>query len=197
MKYSTATILAASAALVSASPIAQTDAPSTPTVFRLMALRSGSEIHFRSVQALESRYVIGAPAQGASCGPEPKEWASFGLTPEGDLYLYSPNPPLQAYVDRSGMGQGFLGYTTGVQPIGHNQRRGPFKIDENDNLVYMSGNDSVGFQACPGGVGGGWTIWMAGEINPGGHKDCLGFTARVQWEANATKCSYTTRTEAV
>jgi hypothetical protein len=121
-------------------------------------------------------------------------YASFSINEEtGSVDIYTFNPPLQLYVDRSGMGQGNLRYTTGVQPIGKNQERGPFKINDDGDLVFAAGGltGDVGFQACPGAVGGGWKIWLAGVEKPAGSEGCTPFTMKALKEDPIMKCLYT------
>lgn len=192
MKFTTTTLVVSTAALVSASPIAQADTkPTGSDVFRLMAIRSGSDIHYGSIQAVNGGLRIGYPQQNASCSEPDVNYASLQVGQEdGGLYIYSDFPTLQAYVDRSGMGQGVLQFSVGVQPIGKNQERGPFKIDDESNLIFDAANGAVGFQACPNALGGGYSVWLAGETNPGGNKDCVGFTARALKEETPVKCSY-------
>ncbi|KAF2827623.1 hypothetical protein CC86DRAFT_213937 [Ophiobolus disseminans] len=194
MKFTTTALIASTAALAAASPCkpTPTENPKAGDIFRIMALRSASDIHFQSVQALRNGFLINAPAQNASCSRD-VNYASFILQEDGDLYLNTRNPPQQAFVDRSGMGQGVIQYTTGVQGIGRNQERGPFKINSDSNLVFVSANgEETGFQACPNALGGGYSVWLAGATNPGGNKDCIGFSARALKESDPVTCAYTT-----
>lgn len=193
MKFTTATVAAASMALVSASPCG-TNPDNTKIndgdVFRIMTIRSGSDIQYGSVQAANSGLLINAPKQNASCSAD-VNYASFTLS-SGALYLNTENPPQQIYVDRSGMGQGVIQYTTGAQPASRNSERTTFSIDENSNLVFNGGNGpSVGFQACPGALSGGYSVWLSGNENPGGNSGCVGFVARALKEDNPVSCSYT------
>ncbi|KAF2031889.1 hypothetical protein EK21DRAFT_62316 [Setomelanomma holmii] len=192
MKFTTTTLAAATLALSTASPCGSTDSkPVVGDVFRIMSIRSGSDIQYGSVQAVTRGFRINYPSQNASCSTD-VNYASFYLTDSGDLYLNTDNPPQQAYVDRSGMGQGIIQYTTGVQNIGRNQERGPFKIDDDSNLVFVSANgNTTGFQACPNAAGGGYSVWLAGATNPGGNSNCIGFVARALKEDNPVKCAYT------
>jgi hypothetical protein len=157
-----------------------------------MAIRSGSPIHYSSIQATASGFRLAAPSQNSTCADDSVNYATFTLTEaDGSLYLYTDNPPHQAYVDRSGMGQGYIGYTTGVQPIGKNQERGPFEINEDGDLVFAAQNGAQGFQACPNALGGGYSVWLAGATNPGGNSDCVGFVAKALREDEPAKCLYT------
>jgi hypothetical protein len=117
-------------------------------------------------------------------------YAQFTLDESNvDLYLYTPNPPEQAVVDRSGMGQGHFGWTTGVAPIGTKQKRGPFVIEEEGSVVFNVTNGAVGFQACPGADGGGYSVRLAGATDPGGNKDCIHFAAKAMKEEKPITCN--------
>jgi hypothetical protein len=192
MKFTTTTVLASAAALAVAAPTPDSK-PAVNDRFRIMTLRSGSDFQYSSVQAANRGFLINHPDQNSSCdaGAKPN-YATFYLNEAGDLYLNTDNPPQQAVVDRSGMGQGNIQYTTGVQGIGKNQQRGPFKIDDESNLVFVTPQGPMqGFQACPNALGGGYSIWLAGDVNPGGKSNCVGFTARALKETEPIKCQYT------
>lgn len=190
MKFTTAVIAASAAALVSASPCTPT--PNTDIkagdVFTVMTIRSGSDLQYGSLQAANTGFLVNAPQQNASCS-EDVNYASFRLTEAGELYLYTANPPQQAWVDRSGMGQGVFGYTTGVQGAPRNSERTVFAI-EDGNLVFKSQSRSIGFQACPS-TAGGYSVWLDGNLNPGGNQNCVGFTARAIKAEKPVSCSYT------
>jgi hypothetical protein len=201
MKFTTSAVIASTLAIVSASPIATADnstntdpfaatKPSGNDVFRLMSLRTGTPIQFGNVQAVKGGLSINAPKQNSSCTEPDANYASFSLTEEGDLYLYTPNPPLRAYVDRSGMGQGVLQFTMCVQGIGKNQERGPFKIDDESNLVFAAANGVVGFQACPGAEEDGYSVWLSGVDTPAGIEGCIPFTMKALKEETPVKCIY-------
>ncbi|KAG9189294.1 hypothetical protein G6011_06162 [Alternaria panax] len=201
MKFTTSAVIASTLAIVSASPIATADnssntdpfaatKPSVNEPFRLMSLRTGTPIQFGNVQAVKGGLSINALKQDSYCTEPDVNYATFTLTPEGDLYLYTPNPPLQAYVDRSGMGQGALQFTTGVQPIGRNQERGPFAIDDQSNLVFAANNGIVGFQACPGTAENGWSVWLSGVSTPAGIEGCTPFTMKALKEETPVRCNY-------
>lgn len=197
MKFTTSTILASAAALVSASPIDSPLPGSFPAVnepFGIVAIRSGAPFQYASVQAMKRGFRLGAASQNASCSSDTSiNSATFQLTEKGELFLYTANPPQQAFVDRSGMGQGIIQYTTGVQQIGRNQERAPFKIDADSNLIFDSGNGVSGFQACPSPTdeAEGYSIWLTGLDKPGFLEGCLPFTAKALKAENPIKCSYT------
>ncbi|EEU45673.1 hypothetical protein Neosp_004432 [[Neocosmospora] mangrovei] len=165
-------------------------APSKPVQFEAMALRSASPIHFSAIQASKSFLSLNLAKQGASCDKKSDNHAVFNLVGD-ELYLYkTDNPPQQLYVDRSGMGQGVLGYTTGAQGIPSKAERKGWKIDKSGNLNF----NGAGFIACPNSkkAGGSWSVWVdAGNANPGGNKGCLGFTARTIKTTTPNSCEYT------
>ncbi|KAF2130306.1 hypothetical protein P153DRAFT_365930 [Dothidotthia symphoricarpi CBS 119687] len=194
MKFTTATLAAATAAIVSAYPsgTASNDTQiAVGDVFRLMTIRSASDLQYGSVQASNGGLLVNQPDQGASCD-ETVNYASFRLTEAGDLYLNTANPPQQIFVDRSGMGQGVIQFTTGVQGIGRNQERGPFAIQDG-NLVFAQHNNlpPTGFQACPGAKNGGYSLWLSGAENPGGNSGCLGVLVKAVKEDKPISCAYT------
>jgi hypothetical protein len=104
--------------------------------------------------------------------------------------LYTADPPEQAVVDRSGMGQGNIAFTVGVQAIGKNQERGPFAIDEEGYLFFNATNGAQGFQACPGAIRGGYSVWLGGVATPAGIEGCIPFAARAVNETVPFECSY-------
>ncbi|KAI1419993.1 hypothetical protein F5Y12DRAFT_775061 [Xylaria sp. FL1777] len=176
----------------SASSSSTAIAPNDP--FGLMALRSASPIHFAQFDAALSSIFLNLPSQNATCDdgtkPVAGDSATFTLSEDGGLYLYSTDAPFQQlFVDRSGMGQGKLGYTTGAQPIPHYGERTTFAIDENGYLSF----NGAGFIACPNSIDGAWSVWVdAGVSNPGGNSDCLGLSALAVKAVGApNSCSYT------
>lgn len=197
MKFTTAAAAATTLALASASPIAQSSAPADAEIkagdsFRIMTIRSGSDFQYASVQASTRGLRINQKSQGAFCSKADTNYASFFLTEAGELYLNTiGNPPQQLFVDRSGMGQGIIQYTTGVQGLPKNGERGPFAIQDG-NLVFAPTNSGpTGFQACPIQGGEGYSIWLAGSTNPGGNEGCVGFVAKALKEDEPIKCDYT------
>ncbi|KAI8949212.1 hypothetical protein F4801DRAFT_409140 [Xylaria longipes] len=162
--------------------------------FGIMALRSASPIHFAEVDAALNSIFLYLPSQNATCDdgtkPTTPDYATFYLSEDGGLYLYRTSAtPQQLFVDRSGMGQGKLGYTTGAQPGPRNGERTKFTIDEYGDISF---NDD-GFLACPNSIDGAWSVWVGtGVSNPGGNEDCLGFVARaVKIEGTPNSCEYT------
>lgn len=192
MKFTTAAIAASAAAIVSASPIGESTsvtAINTGDVFRIMPILSGSDIQNGQVQAANGAFYVNTPKQNATCS-EDVNYASFRLTAAGELYLNTPDSPQQAYVDRSGMGQGIFRYTTGSENAGTNSERTGFALDANNNLVFKRQTE-IGFQACPNARQGGYSVWLDISQNPGGNSNCVGFVARALKEDKAVTCTYT------
>ncbi|VTT56011.1 unnamed protein product [Fusarium fujikuroi] len=163
-----------------------------PKTFGLVALRSGSPIHFTHFSASENGFLLGLPAdkQNATCSGKSDGSAVFRLS-EGELYLYNTGKKQQrAYTDRSGMGQGVLQYSTVTKnPLPEAFETKGWKIDKSGNLNFA---DASGFTACPNGPDGSWAVWVAtGNSRPGySEKECLGFNARVSEIEHATSCFY-------
>ncbi|KAK7414268.1 hypothetical protein QQX98_006865 [Neonectria punicea] len=176
-------------ALPQASPTTTPEAGATPAAFNLLALRSASEIHFSSFQANGGNIFLQLPDQGASCDSASDNSATFTIGDDGGLYLYSnSNPPQQLYADRSGMGQGKLGYITGAQSPPRNGELTGWTIDEAGNLTL----DGASFIACPNSIEGAWAVWVsAGVAQPAGNEGCLGLSARVVENTEPNACLYT------
>jgi hypothetical protein len=94
-----------------AAPAASEDANNCGKPFQLMALRSGSKVHFAPFSAAHAGLLLNLPdgAQGADCGPggsDPNNRATFRINNEGELLLNSVGLIQQRfYTDRSGMGE--------------------------------------------------------------------------------------------
>ncbi|KAI0490315.1 hypothetical protein F4859DRAFT_457742 [Xylaria cf. heliscus] len=162
--------------------------------FGIMALRSASPIHFAHVDAALNSIFLNLPAQNATCDDGTKattaDSATFSLAEDGSLSLFRRSAtPQQLYADRSGMGQGKLGYTTGAEPAPRNGERAKFAIDESGDITF----NGAGFLACPNSIDGAWSVWVdTGVTGPAGNADCLGFSARaVKIEGTANSCEYT------
>jgi hypothetical protein len=192
MKFTTAATAAVAATLATASPCTKRSAPiADGDVFSLMAIRSASPLQYLPLQAFNNGLMMGASAQNASCGPPDPNYAQFQLN-NGTLYLYTDNPPQQFYVDRSGMGQGVIQYTTGAQqPVKNGERQG-FTVTEAGDLVFRDqSKQDIGFQACPlKSVEGEWQVWLSSVSNPAGYEGCLGFGAKAVKVDEPLKCWY-------
>ncbi|CAG7915779.1 unnamed protein product [Penicillium olsonii] len=169
------------AAATTALPTAQ------PNTFTLLAVHPGSDVDGISLNAAQRSIFAGLASQNADCARAEKQVATFYIKDEA-LYLYGKSEsPQELYVDRSGMGQGRLGYTTGAEGGSRNAEREGWAI-EGGNLQF-SGSDLI---ACPKSVGDSWSLWVsAGVSSPGGNSDCVGITARVQEAPNPNACTYT------
>ncbi|EDU47310.1 Herpes-BLLF1 domain containing protein [Pyrenophora tritici-repentis] len=191
MKFTTTAAIATAAAVVSALPQANTQSPKiTDGAFTLMSLRTGTPIQFGNVQAADSSLYINAKDLNFRCGTTGPN-AQFGLS-NGTLSLWTNIPPQVMYVDRSGMGQGVLKYTTGVEPLPKNAERQGWVLDEQNQLTFVSpAGDKYGLQACSGAANGGYKIWLSGTPNPAGNTDCIPFSAQALKVENPQTCMYT------
>lgn len=193
--FTAATLLTAASAgctrpsATSSAPVStSTTAPSNGK-FGIMALRSASPIHFAQTSAEDGYLKLLSTETGAVCTGDNGGSAVFYVK-DGSLFLYTAEgaPVQQFWVDRSGMGQGIIGYSTGGP--GSNPRNSEtvgFAVDATGNLNF----DGAGFIACPNALNGGWSVWVgAGVANPGGNSDCLGFSARTVEKTNPFPCEY-------
>lgn len=199
-KTLTALTLAAAASALPTFSTANTNgttngtAPALPAdaKFQLMALRSASPVHFSKFQAALSSVFLQLPSQNATCDDREAVAASEAATfylQDGGLYLYAASAtPQQLYADRSGMGQGKLGYTTGAQPAPRNAERTGWAVDGFGDLTL----DGAGFIACPNSIEGSWSVWVsAGVSQPAGNSDCLGVSVRAVQVTEPNGCLYT------
>ncbi|KFA70103.1 hypothetical protein S40285_03309 [Stachybotrys chlorohalonatus IBT 40285] len=174
---------------VAAPAPAATEAPQ-PDVFSIMSLRSASPIHFGQVSAALGNFFIHLAAPNATCEGDAAGPSAYFQLEDGALVLYSTDGPRQqAYVDRSGMGQGNFGYTTDPTNPPRNGEVTGWAINEAGNLVF---DGSEGLLACPNSIDGAWSLWVsAGVTNPGGNEGCLGFSARTIGIDEPASCTYT------
>ncbi|EKD18835.1 uncharacterized protein L3040_003089 [Drepanopeziza brunnea f. sp. 'multigermtubi'] len=168
------------------------DTLSTPQYFSLSSLKSGFAFDRASLSASSSNLYTNLLSQGASCenGDDPG-FATLTIDPDRVLYLYTGSGPAQQfYVDRSKMGQGKLGYTTGDQsPPGNAESQGWELVD--GILTF----DGAGLIACPSNtIEDAWTVWVSsGNKEPGGNAGCTTFDARANYlaEGDLSLCTYT------
>ncbi|KAJ6126516.1 hypothetical protein N7523_002128 [Penicillium sp. IBT 18751x] len=155
--------------------------------FGVVAIHSGSSVQYSSFNAAKSSIFAGLKNQDASCARPNEQDATFYIK-NGSLFLYDASAtPQEIYVDRSGMGQGVIGYTTGAQGAPKNGERQGWAIK--DGHLQFAGKDLI---ACPNSIDGAWSIWAsAGIANPGGNEDCVGVAARVEKTSNPNGCLYT------
>jgi hypothetical protein len=183
-----ATTAVAPPSYTSAAPPAYTSTPSTPDggpqKFGLIAIRSGSPIQNTGITASKGSLFVGG-TQDAQCDSE-SNFATFYLA-DGAAYLYAASAtPQQLWVDRSGMGQGVTGYTTGAQPAPRNAERTGFSISDRGYLVF----DGMSPLACPGANGQGYSLWFTTAENPGGNTGCLGVALRTVDDDTPVSCRY-------
>ncbi|PHH62702.1 hypothetical protein CDD81_6771 [Ophiocordyceps australis] len=193
MKLSSVLASLAAAGSALAAPPAEykppTNHPNGPQPFGIMSLRSASPIHFGQFSAANGNLYIHLGQQNASCDRPNVEWATFYIK-EGSMYLYSKDREVQEiYVDRSGMGQGKLGYTTGTYiPAPRNSERKTWSIDKYGDLTF----NGASLLACPTTIDGPWSIWVVSGISPpAGLKGCVGMVARTVNATNPASCEYT------
>merc|ERR1712187_81568 len=187
MQLKNLVLAASAAATVSALPTAQAENAGEKT-FGIVSIHSGSAVQYASFNAAKSSLFAGLPSQNASCARPDEQTATFYIK-DGALYLYDQSAtPQEFYVDRSGMGQGKIGYTTGAQPAPKNSARTGWDINAQHHLQF-GGSDLI---ACPNSIDGAWSIWASADVaNPAGNKDCTGIAARVEETNNPNGCKYT------
>ncbi|KAF2634216.1 hypothetical protein P280DRAFT_297933 [Massarina eburnea CBS 473.64] len=184
MQFTTA-FVAASAALT-ASALPQTTPIAADAKFGILAIHSGSDIQNTPFQAALSSIIIGANSQNASCDA-PTNSATFYLQ-DSELKLFAESAtPQSLFVDRSGMGQGKVGFVTGAQPLPSNAETKGWAIDDKNVLSF----NGEGLQACPNSIDGAWSVWLSGTTNPAGNSECIGISPAVQVADPAIGCSYT------
>ncbi|QPC71446.1 hypothetical protein HYE68_002198 [Fusarium pseudograminearum] len=159
-------------------------------IFELVALRSTSPIHHTRLQASNNGFALKLKDQGASCDSADKiNSATFTLnTKTKEMLLYATSFPRQsAFTDRSGMGQGTMGYRTGAQPLCTRCEDNKWSISEDNFLKY---DDIDNFIACPQTDGSYTVFTSAGVPNPGGNKDCVSVTFAVSEVTKPVGCLY-------
>ena len=188
MHFSTLFTTVLAAGMVSAA------APGEVTGYNAVALSKGNkEINNKALQATNGRFALKVKNQGASCdrGLTENE-VTFNINKFGELNLYTFQTAQKAYVDRSGMGQGILGYATYADKgwnLPKNAETKGWKIAKNGDLTF----DGKGFVACPNSkkAGGSYTLWAdVGIKNPGGNKNCAPITVRTTKDKNPVACVY-------
>ncbi|KAL7945003.1 hypothetical protein V8C42DRAFT_324293 [Trichoderma barbatum] len=159
-----------------------------PNTFDVIALRSASPIHFSQLSAARSGLFLGLPQQNATCKGKSSNHATLYIAND-ELLLYSCDGVKQrVFVDRSGMGQGIVGYLPEDQPLGRYWEVKGWRVDEKKNLLF----NKTGLIACPNSIDGSWRVWLGlGFTEPGGNKNCLGFTARTVENKKPVSCRYT------
>ncbi|KAG6027252.1 hypothetical protein E4U41_000995 [Claviceps citrina] len=155
--------------------------------FDIVALRAASPIHEAHMSAARKGLLLNLPKQNATCKSTTKNWATFHL--EGSkLFLYSDDPEQQQllFTDRSGMGQGLLGYVNAGDGLPRNAEVDGWSVDANGVLTF----DGAGLQACPGATDGAWRVWLDGLDRPGFSDGCVHFVARTVPLLCPASCHY-------
>ncbi|KAA8642778.1 hypothetical protein EYZ11_002924 [Aspergillus tanneri] len=176
-------VAASAAATAAATPVADSQA----NTFGVIAIHSGSGVQNAAFNAAKSSLFAGLPNQNASCARPDEQFATFYIQ-DGSLFLYDASAtPQEIFVDRSGMGQGKIGYTTGAQQTPRNSERKGWAIK--DGHLEFDGKSLI---ACPNSIDGAYSIWVSvGIENPGYNKDCIGIAGRVEPTSNPNGCRYT------
>jgi hypothetical protein len=178
----------AALALLTASAATASAAPSIFTIKSIIT-ETGTALCRTSWSARTGNILDVTNNTDASCDYGIKnDFATFLLADDTTLNLYkTDNPPQQLYADRSGMGQGKLGYTTGAQPPPRNSERTGWAVSDAGVLTFNEKN----FIACPGALGGGFSIWVsAGVDQPGGNSGCFPVQAHVEEVEEPVSCWY-------
>ncbi|EAS34641.1 cell wall protein PhiA [Coccidioides immitis RS] len=187
MLFSNLVLAALGAAAASAHPT--NTCPGPKREFGVIAIHSGEPVHLSGFNAAQSSIFAGLPNQNAQCERPDERFATFYLE-NGALYLYTPSSaePQQMFVDRSGMGQGKIGYLTGdtSNPPPRFELTG-WSINGHNHLQF-AGKDLV---ACPGSIDNSYSIWASGFATPGHNENCIGIAARVQYTDSPNACVYT------
>lgn len=190
------TLIAAAAAapapeLLKARQLNFTSVPDN-TPFSVLSIRSGSAVHLASFSAVIGGLDLAVESQNATCESETNT-ATFYLS-SGSLYLYTPEDiTQQVYVDRSGMGQGVIQYSTspGGYGAGRNSETVGWAVDETGELNF----DGDSLLACPSSANstaGPYSIWLnTGDDTPAGLEGCLGISSKAVPVTEANACTYT------
>ncbi|RGP71264.1 cell wall [Fusarium longipes] len=165
------------------------------TEYNAVALRNGNkEINNAALQASNGKFFLKLRDQHASCDKGLKEnQVTFNINKSGELNLYTfGNNPQKAYLDRSGMGQGNLGFATygdkGFNLPKNAETKG-WKVAKNGDLTF----GGKGFIACPNSkkAGGSYTLWAdVGIKNPAGNSNCQPITVRTTKDKSPVACVY-------
>ncbi|EFE44313.1 cell wall protein PhiA [Trichophyton verrucosum HKI 0517] len=182
------TIISASLALAGF-----TTATPPPQTFSIKA-KGNPKVPSARFDASRSNIFLNYGDSGAVCEvkpgcPKPKD-AVFYLK-DSILYLYtgSSNPVQKVFLDRSGFGQGKIGYLTGDGQLPSRWEVQGWTIDGAGNLKFKG----KGLIACPTSDPKikSWTVWAdLGIATPGGNKGCLPFTAHTM-KTKPVACKYT------
>ncbi|KFZ06597.1 hypothetical protein V501_07263 [Pseudogymnoascus sp. VKM F-4519 (FW-2642)] len=157
------------------------------TAFELMALRPDSPIHLAPFSAAQSNLFLHLPHQNASCEGEHPNRATFYIK-HGSLFLYSKDGETQEiFVDRSGMGQGKMGYLTNSPYVPPHFELENWQINSTGDLSF-NGRTLI---ACPHSIDRAWSLWVdTSNPTPGGNKGCLPIRTRAIPVNDPIRCDY-------
>ncbi|KAI0471587.1 cell wall protein PhiA [Xylariaceae sp. FL0804] len=194
MFTATTTILSALfAGAASALPQPQPMSPPTPitgdTKFNLQALTadSSSALNYAGVSAALNGLDLNFVGQNATCDTTNNVLTATFHLQDGSLFLYGPDDQ-EMYVDRSGMGQGVIQYTTGDVSAPKNAERGGWALSGDENQLTLFG---AGFVACPGNLDS-YSLWMdVGDATPAGQTGCKGVQIYANSAPAPVSCEYT------
>ncbi|KAJ0418386.1 hypothetical protein BJY00DRAFT_324900 [Aspergillus carlsbadensis] len=182
---SLAAALSTTLGLAAAQPAGTCPPPPTgPDTFGLVAINSGGPAHYAGFNAARRGLFAGYSGQDADCEEEPDSGFATFYIEDGGLFLYGPANQ-RVFVDRSGMGQGIIGYMNDGETGPRNGELTGWAINAENHLQF-AGSD---FLACP--LEDGFRIWAAqGFQTPGGSQGCVGVAARVERVAEPNSCTY-------
>ncbi|KAF2170431.1 hypothetical protein M409DRAFT_19252 [Zasmidium cellare ATCC 36951] len=182
MQFKNVALFAAAAAALPTERQLETPCPGDK--FGLIAIHSGSPVQNTGITAAKGNLLIGGKNE-ATCDTKSDGFATFVVN-DGEAYLYSTdNPPQQLYVDRSGMGQGKTGYTTGAQPTPKNGERKGWSISDKGYLVF----DGESPKACPA-KDGAYSIWFTDLEKPAYQDGCIGVALKAIKSDKPNSCTY-------
>ncbi|GKU11105.1 cell wall protein [Fusarium langsethiae] len=159
------------------------------TSYNAVAVSSNKNINNSALQASKGNFALKLKNQGATCDRGLTEnQVTFSLNKDGELNLFTFQNSQVAYVDRSGMGQGKLGYTTIADKglvIPKNAETKGWKIAANGDLTFAG----KGLIACP--YDDSYSLWVdAGVKNPAGNSNCQAVTIRAKKDDKPVACVY-------
>jgi hypothetical protein len=176
------------ASMAAALPAPQIQTPTGNEPFGLIAMHSGSAVHLQSLTASKGSIKVGGTQDATCASKSPNNSATFFLSNGGMGLFTSDATPQQVWTDRSGMGQGVTGYTSGAQKAPRNGEYVPFSIDGQGNIVF----DGTSPQACPiNGGADGWSIWFSDAKKPGYNEGCIGVALMAVKAETPVRCVYT------
>lgn len=185
MQFTTLALTAATCAMAAPAPQSAGQPNLNPdlVIFSVTTQQPGGKLQANGWGAMKKGIYTGvSPQEDASCTDgEFHQFATFVLNKadKGTLSLYTDGKPWQElFVDRSGMGQGIMQYTTGAEPAPRNAERTGWAIDEN-RVLSFAGSDK--FLACPGGPNNSFRVLpYVGISSPAGYSNCTEITALAQ-----------------